>query len=401
MKNFTKILIALLFLSIIAFWVYLKIIITPERIAWNTISQLLTDNDPEIRAEVSLAIGRCSSETSVPPIKKAIPLLEKALNDKDKDVRKCAVIALAKIHTTESFALLHSKGLRDPNIGVRLYSAIPLLNINDERAFITLRYILNDSIFGLTAATALAKYGDSLSITILQDKLEKGDIIEKISAGKALMNIKYQISNIKYQNLIEQGIKQSDKEVKLQAIETASLNSHLPKATLALLTLNLLIELATEDEDPEIRQKAIEALTRTSHLAPRTSILPLLKQAFKDESDVVRVGVCKALGKIRNPNDEIRNILIDALQDSSNFVRLEASESLVKLGEKRGLYVLNSALKIGDKWERRRAAEALSRVGIPASIKILQMCLNEEDKKCKIYIAEAMIKILIKSKIKY
>ncbi len=124
--------------------------------------------------------------------------------------------------------------------------------------------------------------------------------------------------------------------------------------------------------------------------------MPFIKQTFTDKSDIVRVGVCKAFGMIGDTS--AIPILEQALQDSSNFVRIEAAESLVKLGEKtgspgRGFYVLNSALKIGDKWERRCAAKALARVGIPASIKILRMSLTEKDKKCRIYIAEAIIKI--------
>lgn len=76
-------------------------------------------------------------------------------------------------------------------------------------------------------------------------------------------------------------------------------------------------------------------------------------------------------------------------------MRIEAAESLVKLKTEvnRGFYVLNSALKIGDKWEGRCAAKALARVGISASIKILRMSLTERDKKCRIYITEAIIKI--------
>ena len=100
-KAFPKILIPLLFISVIAFWFYFKVTTTPEKIAWDTIARLLCDDDSEIRSEIALAIGRL--EEVSPPDKRGILLLKKAFSDPDEKVRKCAVIAFSKIYTPESF----------------------------------------------------------------------------------------------------------------------------------------------------------------------------------------------------------------------------------------------------------------------------------------------------------
>ncbi len=247
MKKFVKILLPLLFLSIIAFWVYLKIITTPEKLAWDTIARLLCDDDPEIRSEIALAIGRL--EEVSPPDKRGILLLKKAFSDPDEKVRKCAVIAFSKIYTPESFSFLQ-KGLNDPDWGVRLCSAIPLLGFDSQSAFHTLRQALSDSQSALSAAVALGRFGDPVALRILQDKLDGSDIIAKISAGEVLS-----ATDDEFLSVIKQAIESPDEQARVHAIETASTRK-------SASFIPILLEIAMEDKDPEIRQKAIETLIK-------------------------------------------------------------------------------------------------------------------------------------------
>jgi HEAT repeat protein len=92
----------------------------------------------------------------VPPAKQARDLLDKALQDKNPDTRKNAVIALSLTGPVEPFPAELQSMLDDKDVEVRLAAVSSLVDLRNDRTIPALKKALTDAVPEVSFAAARA-----------------------------------------------------------------------------------------------------------------------------------------------------------------------------------------------------------------------------------------------------
>ncbi len=125
--------------------------------------------------------------------KKAMPLLKKALQDRNQQVRSMAIFALGVKPTEESFSLLVNLLETDPDYGIRADSAGALGYLRDLRAFeplVRAFYEDPDWLVRFSAAVSLGNLRDQRAHDVLLQALDSAEVLIQQAAIAALGEIK-------------------------------------------------------------------------------------------------------------------------------------------------------------------------------------------------------------------
>jgi HEAT repeat protein len=244
--------------------------------AWETLSKGLADGNAEHRKKAIAAAG------TIGPVKEAVEMVVKALQDKDTSVRQTAAVALGEMKSPDAIPALKAA-----------------LDDNPEVSF--------------TVAKALWVLGDADSSRDIFQAVLAGE--RKDTPGKmhnAMRDAKHKLSP---GQLALMGIK-----------EAAGLFG---PASIAIEAVEEAMKEAKKDSGTPGRAMAAGVLATDSD----PYALVLLEWALGDGSWAVRLAVAKALGERGTP-DTIPKLL-PLLSDDHHAVRYMAAASIVKLGAKK------------------------------------------------------------------
>lgn len=132
---------------------------------------------------------------------------------------------------------------------------------------------------------------------------------------------------------------------------------------------------ALADSDPTLRSAAADALSRAGSVA----ITPLL-ESLKSPNTQSRAGAVRVLGLIGRGRPEVVEALISALQDRERSVRYMAVQALAEIGADApaAIEALVQALQDREEPIRASAGDALVRIG-PAAVPALRTASTTED----------------------
>jgi HEAT repeat protein len=129
-----------------------------------------------------------------------------------------------------------------------------------------------------------------------------------------------------------------------------------------------------KDEDVDVRIAAVSALGNICH----TKTVPALIQALRDTSPFIRQQAATTLSKLHIDTKYV-DPLIRALQDDDPSVRRAAAETLGKIKDKKATNYLVRTLKDYEWYVKREAAQALGEIEDPTAIPYLIRSAREED----------------------
>ncbi|MGE0480845.1 MAG: HEAT repeat domain-containing protein [Phycisphaerae bacterium] len=164
----------------------------------------------------------------------------------------------------------------------------------------------------------------------------------------------------------------------------AAAASRMSKEDASRRALDLLLRAADGDVDV-LRCNAIEALVK---VAPDRAV-PAIRTALKSDVAMVRFAGCAAAGEIRDR--ESLDLVLRALRDSDERVRLAAAYAAYRLGEASAAQTLIDALSgSADENLRSDAAYFIGKLGEPRAIKRLKSFAGDKSKKVVIHVYMAM-----------
>jgi HEAT repeat protein len=351
-----------------------------------------------------ICILDCCSTTSTSKEKELyVKKLINKLSDKDHYIRDKTINELARIGKPAVQPLIAA--LKDENAVVRINAAKALGYIADKRAVEPLIAVLNDEAWYVRrkAAESLGEIGDARAVEPLIAALKDDDEIVQEAAAEALEKIGWKplTNSEKAKFYFAKGewvkLKELGKPAVEQLIATFKDGGSIrweAADTLAQIgkpPVELLIA-ALKHENYSVRREAAEALEKIE---------------WEPSSDTEKVKFYFAKGKwdkltqIGKPPVEL---LIAALKDKDDYVRLRAAEALEEIGwepssdtEKAQFYLakrewdkliklgkpavepLIAALKNRDDYVRRYATVALGKIGDTRAIEPLIAALKDED----------------------
>ncbi len=129
-------------------------------------------------------------------------------------------------------------------------------------------------------------------------------------------------------------------------------------------------------QDLRLMESSVKALARMDHKTAREVLMTSLAE---NKDYRVRMLAADAVGGLGD--DQLRAYLEASLQDPSEYVRLAAVRSLVKLSGKNAVPLVAGVLNDNDFHVRKTAIETLGRIGDLRSVDPLTMLLMDEDKE--------------------
>jgi HEAT repeat protein len=306
------------------------------------------------------------------------------------------------------------KALKYEDSNIRMFAAIALGEIGDERAIVPLTQSLKDEEeVQNEVLKALVKIGDpavdTLITAVKDEKLEEGAKFALIKIGEpASRNLMFKYNNqnrdtqICYINIMgEIGDKNSvehlihilkdikkcatyDREILTSTIkalgkigdETATdiihdlyfkfCHSQSDKYLIELF-MDVIINVDRNSSDflvqelksnnSHVREKVADALIKMEY---QMAIDPLIQALTDKNGDIFRKRAAELLCRIGEP---AVIPLIHALEDEDRYLRYGAADSLGKIGDERAIKPLINALKDKDSYIRLEAAGALDKIG--------------------------------------
>jgi HEAT repeat protein len=358
----------------------------------------LNDRDHDVRFGAARALQKIGKPATGP--------LVVALKRRESMIRKGAADTLSKIgwqpaNTEETITLLLAKQSWDELASIGAGAVSPLVEALED----------NDDDVRRGTAKALKKIGTPATgplVTVLESK---NSVVRKEAAG-ILNTLGWEPLNMKERELL--------------LIANQEWNAIAKTGTQAIPYLKVTLK----DEDSKIRKNTAETLEKIGwhpsteeekayfllanqvwdDLAKMgSSGTDLLIIAVQDNNDDIRMKALQALGKTGDPrgvppivaalkdenpdirfesaaalkvigNEDAVKPLIDALEDESAKVREEAADSLAVIGSP-AVEPLIALLAEGRKNSRQSAARALGTIGDTKSIEPLIAALNDEDWK--------------------
>ena len=311
-------------------------------------SALLTKSlaDPSVIVRWSAALALASAE-GAEGTEKVLMLLDKALDDPDNDVRQYAACGLANLNGKKALPLLE-KAIADKDTQVRsdAIHALGLMDIDEDSAMALLEKTLEDprSNVRYNAALMLGYLGGEKARVLLEKALASNDL---------------QVSRIAAEGL---GMIGGDKA--FAALETALASPVAAMRFHAAFGLGgyagsekarLLLEKALEDPDFDVRFFASDALGRIGSLES-------LEKALVSQDASVRGTAARALGGYV-ASEQAATLLEKAMTDKDHFVRYSAAYSLGRVGGANVHMILEKALADPEPKARQGAAVGLGVLG--------------------------------------
>ncbi|NEQ69233.1 MAG: hypothetical protein F6K21_27850 [Symploca sp. SIO2D2] len=343
--------------------------ITSSESALPLLIKALKDKEDYVRKNVAVALGKIGTEA-------VIPTLIQALQDQDYFIRSRAAVALGKIGTRAVIPAL-IQALQDQDYFVRSNAAEVLGAISTESAISVLIQALQhqEHIVRSNAVEALGKIGAKAAITALIHALRDQDHVVRSNATIALGKIGTQAAI----PALIQTLQDENYDVRSNAVE--ALGKIGTEAVIPTLIQ------ALQDQDYFVRSNAVEALSK---IGTKAAIPPLI-QALQDQDYIVRSRAVEALGKIGTK--VAIPALIESLQDEEHYVRSRAAEALGKIGTKVAIPALIESLQDEEHYVRSRAAEALNKIDTEVAITALIHALQDQDHVVRKNAAEVLDKI--------
>jgi HEAT repeat protein len=225
------------------------------------------------------------------PQTRARAILTQALDDKNPNTRKLAVIALSLAPSREPFLSWVESKLEDKDVEVRIAAVASLVDLKSKRTYPKLRYALDDPVPEVSFAAAKALFtvhdptGERALISILrgESKTSSGyfskelrDTMRMVHTPKSLFlfAIRQGVGFVPLPGLGE-GVSSveallSDSEASGQATAALLLGRHRDKSTLEALLDGL------NDGSWAVRAAAVHALALWDEPALQRDIVPLL-----------------------------------------------------------------------------------------------------------------------------
>ncbi len=266
----------------------------------------------------------------------AATLVRILANDNDREVRRAALLALAKFEGNKALPALTS-ALTDPEAEVRLSAASALAKLHDHQAIPSLVQALEDSDAGVRRTTAHA-----LEALGWKPRTDAETIAYSIATGE-------------YSAAAEFG---------QPAIEP--------------------LTRALKDPNAPNRFKIPEALAQIED----KRVVRTLIEALKDPNQMVRLKAAEALGKFKD--DQAVGPLVRCLRDDFPGLRAAAASSLGRIGDKRCVERVAELLD-DPQWEVRKAAvKALARLQADRLVERLRPLLADQDHDVREAVVESL-----------
>ena len=283
------------------------------------------------------------------------------LQDADKDVRACAVIALGKIgdpRAVEPLILM----LKDPDWEVRDDVPIALARLADRRASKALIEAFKDEDRDVRgdSAWALSQIKDPNVTTRLIELLNDPDANVRQCAAMALDGAR----GTPVVEALCEAVLDTDSGVRHYAVR--ALGETKDSAALGPLSLALGLE-----NDVGTRELILDALSGCGALTTQ-QIKPQKKKDILDRAEVAKVGT-----KIKKKRHS--DLLVKALDSHDRHLRRDAVRALGHLRDRKSLEHLITALGDSDGGVRVSAAYALGKLADRASTGQLVQALRDED----------------------
>jgi HEAT repeat protein len=309
----------------------------------------LSHEDAKIRGQAAWALGKSGDSRAVGP-------LIQAFEDKDKDVRHWAGLALVKIGRPAVEELVIA--LESENESVRWQAAAALGLINDSSAVEPLIMALfnKSNEIRYCSAISLGQIRDSRAREPLVYVLGNGNKSVRAEVGRALLAI----DGSRAVDSLVVLLKDSQSYRRVGAAEALALAGD-RKAVQPLIQ-------ALGDPSPEVRAAAAGAL---GALNDSRAVEPLIS-ALGDSDSAVRDQAVKSLVEIGRPASEA---LIKALDGDEILIRQGAAEALGEMQESQAIEPLIAAFSREEM--REVSVEALLKINKSSAVEPLLAILGD------------------------
>lgn len=339
----------------------------------------LTHDDPGLRMDAAIVLGRIADPTASGP-------LLKLLRDPNGVLRANVVQALGQIAVVDHCESV-AQMLDDDDPGVRLNAAAALSRMGDERVRQDVVGLLRDPdpIIRGYGATACARAGATTSWGAIAQLLGEENEEVRARAAEALGAL----GEPSAAKVLSTALKDSSVKVRMNATTGLGLlNCPASVDGLAIAAedlqplvrkrcLDSLAQIGTPgareiiarvlrgDAVPDVRQTAARVLAQF----PDVSTVSLLREALNDEF-MVRVRACISIGEIGLP--ECVDILLPLLKDPVSEIRFHAANGLAGSGDGRAIKPLEELIEDTDPLVLRGVGKALSSLGDPRGEQVLK-----------------------------
>jgi len=292
---------------------------------------------------------------------KALDALRSALSHDDADVRALAAAQWGRIGNPAAVPLLE-KALKDRNPYVRIAAARSLHDLGDGTGLRALEEIVS-------IVPKSAKTDETLAAVEEMRSVARNKV--RVEALRALAAM----GDPSSRPVLERVRRDSDGAVR-------------DACTLALARLGMggveEFFAALEDPDPEVRSKAVRLLGETRS----PSLIARLKPLADDTEFAVRAAVMEALGDIGSA--DALPILEDGLADQNERVRAKAVEAAGEIPDRASVALLESARKTTNAHIELLALRGLARRGEPVDAALAERALGRPDTDTQLLAIETL-----------
>jgi serine/threonine-protein kinase len=320
----------------------------------------LEGNDPEARKHIIGVLARFNT----PEVGQAI---ERQLSDRNKSVRKAALLAIENLPGERNIALLCSM-LRDPDLEARS-KAIDL--VIKARHPDTMKHLLEvlrdeDENSRRAAVEVLNGIADVTTLKYLLAALEDQDWWVRSRASDALAKI----GGPKVMDAVMQLIRDPSENIRRAAIEILN-QTRDPRAVEHLVN-------ATTDRDWWVRERAADALAEIGD--PR-AVPALLKMLSGNDVRSIPAAV-RGLGRLGDA--KVMSVLLPLLDHADKAIRVEAVGALAALADQSSATPIRARLQAfatgADDTIAKAAAEAVVRMDNRLSSSAVAAARREEQR---------------------
>lgn len=338
-----------------------------------TLVRQLREGTAEQRAQAVDALTRLGNE--IAPV---LPQIEKAVLDKDPEVRRAAVKTLSAYGADAKSGLIVALGDAEADIRRQATEALGQLGVEAEKTIPNLAERLGDADIKVAAAArrALVQIGDA-SRPALARVVVTGEAMARDNALRAMV----EIGESAIPDLIV-AAQAREAETRRAVLESLIVMKPSPEVVLDIYRKRL------ADPDTSVRDVAARAVQGLGEKAAAASgdliplladqdnagpaawalrdigpkAVPALSKALTHKKKNVRVRAAQTLGEMKSDANEAVPDLIAALDDEEASVRREAIAALAALGPPQEA-IGPLAARLGDEDERaaHRAAVALEK----------------------------------------
>ncbi|HVH58152.1 MAG TPA: HEAT repeat domain-containing protein [Vicinamibacterales bacterium] len=324
------------------------------------LSQLLQNDDVDLRMQAALALGEQHHPAAVPP-------LLSALDDPDTNVRFHAIEALGRLRADSAVdRLIAIAASGDFFLGFAALEALAL--IGDSRIAPRLVEMLAVEEFRDAAADALSRLGDERAIVPLVDMLNHSEAAAApIARAIAAIGTRLASEELDVSSVVRQSVSASGRQHLLRGLAAEDEHTRIALARVLgwIGGTEGLGALRTLLHDPLVRTDAVAGLVRIGEPA-----VEVLVDALSSEDQELRTASIAALGAIGSRR--ATPALITTLEDPA--MSIGVCGALAKIGDVSAFEPLLGLLSHPQTAVRLAAIGALNSIGhdeMPARIKVL------------------------------